>query len=504
MKTIVTRFSRVVLLVVVVALSVGACGSPWARDGGATAKSSSTTSGVSAASVGAVAPAAPGGPGGPNALGGPVRDDGIVAKGESSLEAAEARNVRLVRNGPGEVALQFELFNGTAGSVTASQWSDPTTRRFLLFDLPRGTSYQVLKETSDPGFKGTWGRLSGNWLNPIGPGQSITLTAVFGAPPAEASSMLVAMADLVPVQVPIQPVGAPALTADPILADSHNGSNSGPLVCASAKQGGPTSFRLPADVLFDFDRATLSPAAQVALDSLVKQINGTAGAVSVAGNTDAIGTDAYNQALSEQRAAAVAGALKQKLGGDFTFASVGNGKTKPVAPNTNPDGSDNPDGRAQNRRVDIEVTTTNPAPSTSVDPASNAVPSNVAASVQSVRRVGGFLLTTLRVSNPGPTPAAFAYNNTATPDSVKGGLFPGEVTVLDPAGTSRTSLCVPGGIPNTYFSYAASMNAYTSVPPGGSLTLWGITPAPATDTATVNVRIGGFPQPFPTPITPNS
>ena len=48
------------------------------------------------------------------------------------------------------------------------------------------------------------------------------------------------------------------------------------------------------------------------------------------------------------------------------------------------------------------------------------------------------------------------------------------------------------------------MNAYNSVPPGGSLTLWGITPAPAADAATVNVRIGGFAQPFPTQVTPNS
>jgi hypothetical protein len=55
-----------------------------------------------------------------------------------------------------------------------------------------------------------------------------------------------------------------------------------------------------------------------------------------------------------------------------------------------------------------------------------------------------------------------------------------------------------------YFSYAASMNAYNSVPPGGSLTLWGITPLPVADAATVNVQIGGFPQPFTTPVTPNS
>ena len=212
MNSTVTRLSRVVPLVAVVALTAGACGSPWAHDGGVTVQSSSAAgaSAASAASAGASAPSVPA-PSVPAAQGVPAQPDGIVAKGESSQEAAEARNVRLVRNGPDELALQFELYNGTAGSVTASQWSDPTTRRFLLFDLPRGTSYQVLKETGDTGYKGTWGRLSGNWLDPIAPGQSITLTAVFGAPPAEATSMLVAMADLVPVQVPIQPGGTPVL-----------------------------------------------------------------------------------------------------------------------------------------------------------------------------------------------------------------------------------------------------------------------------------------------------
>jgi len=63
---------------------------------------------------------------------------------------------------------------------------------------------------------------------------------------------------------------------------------------------------------------------------------------------------------------------------------------------------------------------------------------------------------------------------------------------------------LPGGAPNVYFSYAASMNAYNTIPPGGSLTLWGITPVPAADATTVNVQVGGFAQPFPSPITPNS
>jgi hypothetical protein len=42
-------------------------------------------------------------------------------------------------------------------------------RRFLLFDLPRSASYQVLRESDDAGYKSTRGRLSGNWMDSIGP-----------------------------------------------------------------------------------------------------------------------------------------------------------------------------------------------------------------------------------------------------------------------------------------------------------------------------------------------
>jgi len=425
-----------------------------------------------------------------------------VAKGESSAELFEARNIRLVRNGADELAAQFELYNGSTATSSPSRWSDPKSRRFLLFDLPRGTSYQALSESSDAGYKGTWGRLSGNWTDTVAPGQSITLTAVFSAPPAETTTLLAALGDLLPAQVPIQGAGSPALKSDPILFDHHHDPNAGPLVCAAAKQGGPTEFRLPADVLFAFDSATLSPAAQIALDSLVKQVNGTSGTVSVAGNTDAIGSDAYNQTLSEQRAAAVADALKQRLGGKFSYGSVGFGKTKPVAPNTNPDGSDNPDGRAQNRHVDVEVTTTNPTPPAQPEINSATVQADLKTTVLSVRRSGGYLMTTLQVSNPDNAPGAFAYTNFVAADSAESGLFPGELAVQDTTGKTNGSLCIPGGTPNTYFSYAASMNNYTAIPAGATLTLWGLTPAPPADTTTVNVQIGGFPQPFPSQITP--
>ncbi|HEX4253179.1 MAG TPA: OmpA family protein [Pseudonocardia sp.] len=427
----------------------------------------------------------------------------LVAASSLSNGVFEGRNVRLVRSSSDELALQFELHNrSTTTAYAPTQWLDPRTRRLLLFDLPRGVSYQALGESSDPGYRGAWGRMSHNWDAAVEPGGSSTLTAVFAAPPTEATTLLVAIGDLIPVQVPIQPAGSPTLLRDPILGDHHNDPNSGPLVCAAAQQGGPTEFRLPADVLFAFDSATLSPAAQTALDALVKQVNGTAGTVTVQGNTDAIGTDAYNQTLSEQRAAAVADALKPRLGGNFTYSSVGFGKTRPVAPNANPDGSDNPDGRAQNRRVDVEVTTTNPAPPTPASPASAAVQGNLKATVLNVRRAGGYLMTTLQIANPDPAPGTLAYDNTATVDATKRALSSGELAVLDTTGKTRGSLCIPGGTPNTYFSYTASMTTNPTIPAGGTLTLWGITPAPPADTTTVNVQIGGFPDPAPAPITP--
>jgi len=500
MDTGTTRILRAVTLAAVLALSVGACAAPWGTGSKAPEPPRLNAPLGSSSSTGTAPGSTPGGSAGANPA------DGIVASAESPAEPSEARNIRLVRNGPDELALQFEFHNGSAQTTSPYRWADVKARMFLLFDLPRGTTYQVLPETSSAGFKGTWGRLSGNWMDPVGPGQSTTLTAVFSAPPAEATSMTVAINDLLPVQVPIQPADSPGPKPDPILSDHHTAPNAGPLVCAAAQQNGPTQYRLPADVLFAFDSATLTPAAQTALGTLAKQVDGTSGTVTVAGNTDAIGGDAYNQTLSEQRAASVADALKQKLAShNFSYTAVGNGKTKPVAPNTNPDGSDNPDGRAQNRRVDIDVNAVGAAPQTSLEPGSDAARAGLLATVQSVRRIGGYLMTTTQITNPAAAPAAFVYNNTAVSTAGTGPrartLFPGELAVLDPTGQHRDTLCIPGGNPNDFFSYAATMNHYTTIDAGQTLTLWGLTPAPSSDVTAVNVQIGGFPQPFPAQIT---
>jgi len=121
----------------------------------------------------------------------------------------------------------------------------------------------------------------------------------------------------------------------------------------------PTEYRidLAADVLFDFDKADIKPAAAAVLAKAAAFVGEHAvGPVRVEGHTDAKGSDAYNQRLSDRRAAAVKAWLGTKGGlGTVSFLTKGFGATQPVAPNTKPDGSDNPDGRQHNRRVEIII-----------------------------------------------------------------------------------------------------------------------------------------------------
>lgn len=107
-------------------------------------------------------------------------------------------------------------------------------------------------------------------------------------------------------------------------------------------------------VLFDFDRYDLRPASLEVIGELAAALQ-EAGSTDlvVSGHTDAIGADAYNQRLSEQRADAVVQALVD-AGVTAAIDARGFGESQPVAPNEL-DGQDNPAGRQLNRRVEIVV-----------------------------------------------------------------------------------------------------------------------------------------------------
>ena len=113
-----------------------------------------------------------------------------------------------------------------------------------------------------------------------------------------------------------------------------------------------------ADALFAFDKATLSPDAAKTLSALGPLIKKAGNhPIQIDGYTDAIGSDAYNLQLSEQRAATVRDWLAAHGYVPATTPIKGYGKADPVAPNMKPDGSDDPQGRQKNRRVEVVIQT---------------------------------------------------------------------------------------------------------------------------------------------------
>ncbi len=101
---------------------------------------------------------------------------------------------------------------------------------------------------------------------------------------------------------------------------------------------------------FDFDKATLRPDASVKLDQAAAVMTEHSGiAVNVEGHTDNVGSDTYNQGLSERRAKSVVDYLLGKGIDGGRLNAAGYGESRPAASN------DTEEGRAQNRRVDLIV-----------------------------------------------------------------------------------------------------------------------------------------------------
>lgn len=108
------------------------------------------------------------------------------------------------------------------------------------------------------------------------------------------------------------------------------------------------------DVLFDFDKTAIRPAAEPTLRDIASLIkSSSAGTVTIEGHTDAKGSASYNKDLSLRRAQAVAQWLASHGVDKSRLAVKGLGDTQPVQSNRLANGADNPQGRAQNRRVEF-------------------------------------------------------------------------------------------------------------------------------------------------------
>ncbi len=110
-------------------------------------------------------------------------------------------------------------------------------------------------------------------------------------------------------------------------------------------------------IFYDFDKATLRPESNTELKRLLKFMQKYPGvSVEIAGHTDNIGTSQRNQILSEQRAKSVVTYLTANDIHEKRLTYNGYGFNKPVAPNTKPNGQDDPEGRQKNRRTECVVT----------------------------------------------------------------------------------------------------------------------------------------------------
>lgn len=170
---------------------------------------------------------------------------------------------------------------------------------------------------------------------------SIGLVYRFGAAPA-AAPRVAAPASVMTQEPPLAAMQAPAPAPPPPPAPTP----------APAPVRAPVSEKVTfqSDALFDFDKAVLKPEGKTKLAELVTRQQGmTLEAIIATGHTDSVGTDGYNDRLSVRRAEAVKAYL---VSGNTEANRVfieGRGEKQPVADNATAD------GRAQNRRVQIEV-----------------------------------------------------------------------------------------------------------------------------------------------------
>ncbi len=144
-----------------------------------------------------------------------------------------------------------------------------------------------------------------------------------------------------PPPPPPAPAAAPAAPAPAAAA---------PAPAPAAQPPAATKVTYAADAFFDFDKSVLKPEGKAKLDDLVGKVKGINLEVIIAvGHTDSVGTDAYNQKLSVRRAEAVKAYLVSKGIEKNRVYTEGKGEKQPVADNKTAE------GRAKNRRVEIEV-----------------------------------------------------------------------------------------------------------------------------------------------------
>jgi Outer membrane protein and related peptidoglycan-associated (lipo)proteins len=117
------------------------------------------------------------------------------------------------------------------------------------------------------------------------------------------------------------------------------------------------------NIYFEYDKADIRSDAAIELNKLVELLNDNPEIkIEMSSHTDSVASDSYNLELSQRRAESTVAYLIRKGIDPLRLVAKGYGESKPIARNTNPDGTDNPDGRQRNRRTEFKILEIGPMP----------------------------------------------------------------------------------------------------------------------------------------------
>lgn len=306
----------------------------------------------------------------------PFSDGGVTLDTQLTHPAAVVVQVRSIRSSGDRTLVDLHVLNGRDGEISFNASNE---RTYLLTDS--GEKLLLVPATGNPELKVPpnkamdaalvfAGKLPGSgkavlFLNESGSrDNAYTTTPRFEAtlpidgargggsiPEASAMSNMASLptSKIGPARQPGTAFGASGTPASTLQAVDKLKSDLG---AVDTDRG--TVVSLPGDVTFEFDKAALRTDAHVTLDRVAELIKAAGdGEIRIEGHTDAKGDDAYNKRLSEQRTESVKAYLVGKGIAADRLKTIGLGELRPVAPNANPDGTDDEEGRQRNRRVEI-------------------------------------------------------------------------------------------------------------------------------------------------------
>jgi len=240
--------------------------------------------------------------------------------------------------GEGVEALQYE---------SAYVLDTSSKRKYPVLKDPSGK--YVASPMSDDKYGGRY------WYSYVEPGGQTLMSLAFQPPPDSVKTVDIVIPGFSPFENIAIAGAAGAATAGIAVAGQTQALDGALKELDARVTPQEIKVQLQSDLLFDFDKADIKKEAEPMLGNVVTVLKSYPEAqVSIEGHTDSMGSESYNKTLSEKRASTVATYLISRNAVKAAqVKTMGWGKSKPIVHNTKPDGSDDPEGRAKNRRVEL-------------------------------------------------------------------------------------------------------------------------------------------------------